>query len=323
MSATTDYLLDRRRLRRKLGWWRMAAIVAAGVALLVAASRLTGADSPDKLTPHIARLSIQGIITGDKDTIDLIKKVGESKQAKALLLSIDSPGGTTTGAEKLYDELRHVSEKKPVIAVVGTLAASGGYIAALAADAIVAEGNSLVGSIGVLFQFPNFYKLLENVGVKVEEVKSSPLKASPNGFEPTSEAAKAAIASLVSDSYAWFKDLVKQRRRLDDAELAKVSDGRVFTARQGVPLKLVDVLGGEREAIAWLEANKKIEKDLPVRDWKKKASLERLGLTESAASVARIAGLDTLAGALDQAAKAEKGASLDGLLAIWQGFDAR
>lgn len=323
MSATTDYLLDRRRLRRKLGWWRMAAIVAAGVALLVAASRLTGADSPDKLTPHIARLSIQGIITGDKDTIDLIKKVGESKQAKALLLSIDSPGGTTTGAEKLYDELRRVSEKKPVIAVVGTLAASGGYIAALAADAIVAEGNSLVGSIGVLFQFPNFYKLLENVGVKVEEVKSSPLKASPNGFEPTSEAAKAAIASLVSDSYAWFKDLVKQRRRLDDAELAKVSDGRVFTARQGVPLKLVDVLGGEREAIAWLEANKKIEKDLPVRDWKKKASLERLGLTESAASVARIAGLDTLAGALDQAAKAEKGASLDGLLAIWQGFDAR
>jgi protease IV len=323
MTATTDQLLDRRRLRRKLGWWRMAAIAAIGVAGVAAFTRLSGADSPDKLSPHIARLSIQGMITGDKDTIDLIRKVGESQQAKALLLTIDSPGGTTTGAEKLYEELRRLNEKKPVVAVVGAVAASGAYIAALAADTIVAQGNSLVGSIGVLFQFPNFYKLLDSMGVKVEEVKSSPLKASPNGFEPTSDAAKAAIASLVADSYGWFKDLVKQRRRLDDAELAKVSDGRVFTARQGLPLKLVDVIGGEKEAIAWLEANKKIAKDLPVREWKKKTSIERLGLVEAAAGFARVFGFESTAAALDQAASAEKSASLDGLLAIWQGFDAR
>lgn len=323
MTATTDYLLDRRRLRRKLGWWRMGAIVAAVIAALIALSRLSGADSPDKLTPHVARLSLQGVITGDKDTIDLIKKIGESSQAKAVLLTIDSPGGTTTGAERLYNELRRLGEKKPVVAVVGTVAASGAYIAALAANTIVAESNSLVGSVGVLFQFPNFYKLLENVGVKVEEVKSSPLKAAPNGYEPTSEAAKAAIANLVADSYGWFKDLVKQRRGLDDAELAKVADGRVFTARQGVPLKLVDMIGGEREAIVWLETNKNIAKDLPVRDWKKKSSIERLGLVEGAAALARVAGLAAIAEVLDQAASAEKSASLDGLLAIWQGFDAR
>jgi protease IV len=323
MSAPTDYLLDRRRLRRKLGWWRMAAIATFGVAMLVAFSRLTGADSTDKLTPHIARLSIQGMITGDKDTIDLIKKIGESSQAKALLLTIESPGGTTTGAEKLYEELRRLNEKKPVVAVVGTLAASGAYIAALAADTIVARGNSLVGSIGVLFQYPNFHRLLDSVGVKVEEIKSSPLKASPNGFEPTSEAAKAAVASLVADSYTWFKDLVKERRKLDDAELAKVSDGRVFTARQGLPLKLVDLIGGEREAIAWLEANKKLAKDLPVREWKKKTSIERLGLVEGAAGFARAFGFESLAGVLEQAVVAERISSLDGLLAIWQGFDAR
>ncbi|WP_457797904.1 signal peptide peptidase SppA [Methylocystis sp. S23] len=323
MPATTDYLLDRRRLRRKLGWWRMAAIAALGVAGLIAVSRISGADSPDKLTPHVARLSLQGLITGDKDTIDLVKKIGESKQAKAVLLAIDSPGGTTTGAEKLYDELRRVNEKKPVIAVVGTLAASGAYIAALAADTIVAENNSLVGSIGVLFQYPNFHKLLDSVGVKVEEIKSSPLKASPNGFEPTSDAAKAAIASLVADSYGWFKNLVKERRGLDDAELAKVADGRVFTAHMGLPLKLVDLIGGEREAVAWLEANKKIAKDLPVRDWKKKSGIESLGLVESAAIAARLIGLETAAGALEGAATAERRASLDGLLAIWQGFDVR
>jgi protease-4 len=323
MSPPTDYLIDRRRLRRRLGWWRMAAIAAVGFALIVLVSRVTGADSTDKLTPHIARLSLQGMILGDKDTIDLIKKIGESNQAKAVLLTIDSPGGTTTGAEKLYEELRRLNEKKPVVAVVGAVAASGAYIAAIAADTIVAQGNSLVGSIGVLFQYPNFYKLLDSVGVKVEEVKSSPLKAAPNGLEPTSEAARAAIASLVADSYSWFKDLVKERRHLDDAGLAKVSDGRVFTARQGVPLKLVDILGGEREAIAWLEKNKGITKDLPVRDWKKKGSLERLGLVEGAASVSRVFGLESVAAVLDQAVATERRGSLDGLLAIWQGFDAR
>lgn len=323
MSVPTDYLLDRRRLRRKLGWWRMAALAAVVAAALFGATRLGGADSADKLTPHIARLSLQGMIVGDKKTIELIKKIGESAQAKALLLTIDSPGGTTTGSEKIYEELRRLNEKKPVVAVVGTLAASGAYIAALASDAIVAQGNSLVGSIGVLFQYPNFYKLLDSVGVSVESIKSAPLKAAPSGVEPTSPAARAAIESLVADSFAWFKGLVKERRGLDDAELAKVVDGRVFTARQGLPLKLVDVLGGEREAIAWLEANKGVAKKLPVREWKSKTSLERLGIVEAAAALARVAGYESVAGVLEQSARAEQAAGLDGLLAIWQGPAAR
>jgi len=320
MSTPTDYLIDRRRLRRKLGWWRAGAFLALGVAAFVATAKLGGADSADKLTPHIARLSVQGLITGDRDTIELIEKIRDSAQAKALLLTLDSPGGTTAGSEKLYDELRRLGEKKPIVAVVGNLAASGAYIAALSADAIVARRNSLVGSIGVLFQFPNVYKLLETVGVKVEAVKSSPLKAAPNGVEPTSDAARAAIASLVVDSYDWFKELVKERRRLDEAELAKVSDGRVFTAHQGLPLKLVDVIGGEREAIAWLESNKSVAKDLPVRDWKKKSSIERLGLVESSAALARALGFETLAINLERAAGVSGAAGLDGLVAIWQGF---
>ncbi|MGD9544387.1 MAG: signal peptide peptidase SppA [Methylocystis sp.] len=318
MATPTDYFVDRRRLRRKLGWWRLAALLALGVAGLVAVMRFEGADSANKLTPHIARLEIQGIITGDDDTLDLVKKIGESSQAKALLLEIESPGGTTTGAERLYEELRRVAEKKPVVAVVGTVAASGAYIAALAADTIVARGNSLVGSIGVLFQYPNVSKLLNNWGVEVETIKSSPLKASPNGFEPTSPAAREAVASLVADSYAWFKGLVQQRRNLDGVELAKVSDGRVFTARQGVPLKLVDMIGGQREAIDWLVANKGVTKDLPVREWKKKTSLERLGLVGGAAGLARVAGLESIAGFLEKSILLERSGELDGLLAIWQ-----
>ncbi|MEF3366186.1 signal peptide peptidase SppA [Methylocystis sp. 9N] len=322
MSVPNDYLIDRRRLRRKLGWWRLAALLAFGVAGLVVAVRLGGAESADKLTPHVARLELKGLITGDDDTLDLVKKIGDSNQAKALLLEIESPGGTTTGAERLYEELRRVAEKKPVVAVVGTVAASGAYIAALAADTIVARGNSLVGSIGVLFQYPNVYKLLDKWGVEVETVKSSPLKAAPNGFEPTSPEARAAIASLVADSYVWFKNLVRERRNLDEEELAKVTDGRVFTARQGQPLKLVDLIGGRREAIDWLVANKGVAKDLPVREWKKKTNLERLGLVEGAASLARVVGLQSLAGFLEQSVRLERSSGLDGLLAIWQGSTA-
>ncbi|MGA3063872.1 MAG: signal peptide peptidase SppA [Methylocystis sp.] len=321
MSSSSDYMVDRRRLRRKLGFWRIAAIGAALLAALVAVAKFSGLDTMEKAAPHIARLSIEGIITGDEDTIQLIKDIGDSK-ASAVLLKIDSPGGTTAGAEKLYLELRKLAEKKPVVAVVGTLAASGGYIAAIGADEIVVRGNSLIGSIGVLFQFPNFAKALDSLGVKVEEIKSTPLKAAPNGFEPTTEAAKAAINSLVVDSYDWFKGLVKERRHLDDAELAKVVDGRVFTGRQGLPLKLADLIGGESDAIAWLETNKDIAKKLPVRDWKKKPSIERAGLLGLASSGVRAAGFIKLASLIDQFGGQSESASLDGLLAIWQGSGA-
>ena len=172
-------------------------------------------------------------------------------------MHINSPGGTTAGSEQLYDSLVRLKAKKPLVVVVEGLAASGGYITAIAADHIVAQQSSLVGSIGVLFQFPNFTELLKTVGVKVEEVKSSPLKAAPNGFEPTSPEARAALDALVKDSYAWFRGLVKERRGMDDALLEKVADGRVFTGRQAVDLKLIDQLGDEKAAVAWLVAEKK------------------------------------------------------------------
>jgi protease-4 len=315
-SIPPDYIVDRRNIRRKLSFWRILALCAVLIAVIVTGLRLTGAPGT-RLIPHIARLSIQGLITGDKDTLKLVDEIGKS-HAAAVLLEIESPGGTTTGAERLYDALRRLALKKPLVSVIGTMGASGGYIAAMGADEIFAEGNSLVGSIGVLFQIPNVSKLLDNIGVKVEEVKSSPLKAAPNGFEPTSEAAKQALNALVVDSFDWFKGLVKERRQMTDAQLASVSDGRVFTGRQGLGLKLVDKLGGEREAIEWLESEKGIRKGLPVQDWKKGRSLERLGIFGAAARIAELFGLDSLAQTLDRADLAQSLRLLDGPLVIWQ-----
>jgi protease-4 len=314
--SPVETVLDRRQLRRKLTRWRLAALGLGVVAVLAAAGRFGG--DARSLTPHIARVEISGLITGDRATLKLLKSVDESKAA-AVLVQISSPGGTVTGSEHIYDELRRMSEKKPVVAVVDTLAASGGYIVALGADHIVADGNSLIGSIGVLFQFPNVAKLLDTIGVKVETIKSSPLKAAPNGLEPTSEAARAAIDSLVVDSYGWFKGVVKQRRNLSDAELAVVSDGRVFTGRQSKSLKLIDEFGGEREAVAWLEKERGVAKGLPVKEWKKDSVGKPFNLFSAAARVAGLPGADALEAFTSHVENAQGQAALDGLLAIWHG----
>jgi protease-4 len=314
----SDYLAERRILRRRLSFWRIAAVAALIGALGVGGYRLAGSGPAASFTPHIARLTIAGIITGDRATL---KRIGEleTSNAAAVLVAIDSPGGTASGAERIHDALRRLAARKPTVAVVGTLAASGGYIVALGADQIVAQGNALLGSIGVIFQYPNFSKLLETVGVRYEEVKSSPLKAAPNGFEPTSPEARAAIAMLVEDSYAWFKSLVKERRGLTDAELAAVADGRVYTGRQSLDLRLTDRLGGEREAIAWLERERNVPEGLPVRDWKPRGTLESLGLGSLSSSVLDALGLDRLARLFGHGAGLAEARMLDGLAAIWQG----
>lgn len=309
-----EYLLERRLLTRKLSFWRIAALGALFVAVLVAGWRLAGERS--HAGAHIARVRITGVIKDDRDLLKLVRDVAASATARAAILSIDSPGGTTTGAEALYDELRRLAAKKPTVAVVGGMAASGAYIAALGADEIVARGNSLVGSIGVLMQMPNAAKLMDTVGVKMEEIKSSPLKAAPNPYESVTPEARAAVAAMIADSFNWFKGLVKERRKLDDAGLATVSDGRVFTGRQGVDLKLVDRIGGEREAIAWLEAERGVAKGLKVRDWKKPRKLETFGLL---GALAGAAGFDGVAAALETAGGAARTRLLDGLVAIWQG----
>jgi len=319
----SDYLFDRRKLRRKVTFWRVAAViflVAAAGALTWRMSGLGGVGNVTNLQPHIARISVEGLITGDRDTLKLFDDVAKS-HAAAVIVSIESPGGTTSGAERLYEHIRKLSEKKPTVAVVGGLAASGGYIAAMGAERIVAQGNSLVGSIGVLFQYPNMTQLLETVGVKMEAVKSSPLKASPNPYEQSSPEARAALAMLVKDSFDWFKGLVRERRNIEGSALDQVTDGRVFTGRQALELKLVDQLGSEAEAIKWLEEEKKIASNLPVRDWKRRKNLEGLGLLGLGSAVLEAAGLSEVAAWLRKSEQIQRASVLDGLMSIWHAGD--
>jgi protease-4 len=322
MSLDADTIVDRRRMRRKLTFWRVfailiaiCAVVAAGAALRVPGTGvLTG-----QAGAAIARVTFTGLIRSDQQRVEALERLGKSR-AQAVIVHINSPGGTTSGSEQLYESLMRLKEKKPIVVVIDGLAASGAYIAALGADHIVAQETSLVGSIGVLFQYPNVADLLKTLGIKVEEIKSSPLKASPNGFEPTSPEARAAIESIVLDSYAWFRGLVKARRQLDDAGIERVADGRVFTGRQAVGLKLVDQLGDEQTALAWLAKEKNIDPNTPVRDFRLRDRLSDLPFLHTAAVVVLEAvGLGAFARHVEEwgALQAVERLSLDGLLALW------
>ena len=312
MAMNSDYLIERRKLGRRVSFWRWATVllliaVIAGLGVYAA-----GGPELEHRGAHIAKLKIAGIITGDDETLKLIEEIGESN-AKAVLVEIESPGGTVTGSEALYDALRKLSAKKPTVALVNGMAASGGYIAALGTDRIFARETSVVGSIGVLFQYPDIVGLLDRIGVKVESIKSSPLKAAPSPIESATPESRAAIAALVQENYDWFKRLVRERRGLDDAGLATVSDGRVFTGKQGVTLGLVDAVGAEDQARAWLEQNKNLPRTLPVRDWRRHGFAEKWGLS----GLARVAGLDRIADFVDLVAKSPEAGMLDGVLVLW------
>jgi protease-4 len=320
MSLDADLIVDRRRMRRKLTYWRVVAIVVAIVAVGALAAVLAPRNIATPGRTQIARVTISGLILNNTERTRSLTDLSKASYVRAVIVHVDSPGGTVIGSQQLYNALRKVAAAKPTVVVVDGLAASGGYIAAMASDHIVAQDSSLVGSIGVLAQYPNLSDLLKTIGVKVETVRSTPLKAAPDGFEPTSPEAKAALESIVMDLYAWFKGLVQDRRNLAGEGLDKVVDGRVFTGRQAIGLKLIDEVGDEQTAIAWLAKEKNIDPELPVRDWRLTSRLRDLSFLHLAtAAVLDGVGLTGLAQRFADtgSVQALERLNLDGVLALW------
>jgi protease-4 len=316
MPLRADELIDRRRLRRKLTFWRIAAIVVAAAA--IAGSTLWA--MRDSLgvasAAHIAKVRIEGTITEDEELLARLKDIAASDSVKGVILSVDSPGGTTAGGEAIFDAVRELAKAKPSVAQVGTLAASAGYMIASASDHIVARQSSIVGSIGVLVQFPNFTGLMEKVGITLDEVKSSPLKAEPSPFNVTTDEERAMLRALIMDSYDWFVTLVDERRPLTRAEVLALADGSIFTGRQALERKLVDELGGEETAKAWL-VTKGVDANLAIVEWKPRKSTADFFLSSAIgrrlASWLGISGIDA---EILRATGADR-IFLDGLLSLW------
>jgi protease-4 len=293
-------------LRRSRSRWRLVAFIALVIAILAGAGRFA-TESGLGARDAIARIKLEGTLTTDAAREHLIQSIADDDHIKAVIVSINSPGGTTAGGEEIYESLLKLAEKKPVIAVIDELGASAAYMSAIAADRIYVRRLSLVGSIGVLFQTVNAGKLFATIGVDLDKVQSGPLKAEPDLDEAMTPDVRASLQAIVDDSYQWFVDIVAERRGLERDVVLPLADGRILTGNQALQAKLVDAVGGEREALAWLESEKDI-KDLDVVDWVPRRDEGWIGIMRWLGGSAR--------GALGL--PAEGPIALDGLVSLWQ-----
>lgn len=318
---TADEVIDRRQLRRKVSFWRIVTFLIVAVALIGAILFAAG-DSLFSGTSkeHIARVNIHGVITNDKPVLDLLIALKEEKKVKAVILNISSPGGSTVGGESMYEAIRDLAAEKPVASNVGTLAASAGYMVASGSDHIVAWRTSIVGSIGVLFQYADASELLDKIGVKVDAIKSSPLKAEPNPFNPASEEAKAMIDRVVKDTYFWFVDIVTDRRPLNRTQVLALADGSVFSGQQALENGLIDAVGGEEKALEWLQEEREINSDLEVVLYKPKRPEDGLfGNPAAIVHIAKIFGIELQDNSAEKLEEIIRTRVLpQGLVSIWQ-----
>jgi protease IV len=303
MSLETDLLIDRRRLKRRLLFWRSFAVLAVVVAVLVA---IRGEGLPFGKA-HLARLAVTGIITDDRKLAEAVTKLAENDSVKALIVRINSPGGSVAGGEGLHDAIATVAQKKPVVAVMGGTAASAGYMIAVPATRIFAREGTLTGSIGVLLETAEFSGLLRTLGIQAEAITSGPLKDQPSFSRPLTTEGRDVLHTLVMDMYDQFVGMVAAGRHMDAARVRQLADGRAYTGRQALQLGLVDAIGGEQDARAWLAEAKSVSADLPVED------VSTTGLAGRAFS-------SSLGWMLDSVWKSvfSQGVILDGAWAIWQ-----
>lgn len=304
MALEADLLIDRRRLKRRLALWRAAAVL-----LLVCAAALLGRGTAEGFGgfgaggAHVARLPVNGVITEDRKLVEALERARRDDAVRALVVSIDSPGGSVAGGEALHAALLRFAEAKPVVAVMRGTAASAGYMVALPAARIYAREGTVTGSIGVLLQSPDASDLLARIGVRMETVRSGALKDQPSPFHPLSAEGRAVLEGVIRDMLDQFVGMVVKGRNMPEERVRALADGRVFTGRQALAAGLVDAIGGELEARAWLAAEKQVPERLPARDIEVRGTAERL-----------------LEGAWRGFVKivVSEGLGVDGIRALWQ-----
>jgi protease-4 len=309
----TETILERRRLRRRASFWRIAAFVILAVAIIAGASLAWEGEGVGAGRAQVADIKVDGFIATRPDAVKVIDKAAAADAVKAILLHIDSGGGAASGGEALYNAVRRAAAKKPVVAVIDGLGASAAYMTAIAADHVVARESAITGSIGVIFQYGHIEELLQKIGARYEEVKSAPLKGEPSIFKAPDPAAAAMLKSVVDDTYDWFIGLVADRRNLPEPEARRLADGSIYTGRQALRLKLVDAVGGDPEARDWLAQEKNIPLDVPTREWKKDESFLGSFRADTLALLARLIGVD-----LGTTGLLPERLAVDGLLSVWQ-----
>ncbi len=303
MQNDGDLLVDRKRLKNRLTVWRAVAIIAFVAVLLNFSGRFDGKNSGPMGRDYIAEVSVEGIMGDDKEREEVLKDVLEDDHAKALVVRLNSPGGTAVGGEELYLQLQKISAKKPVIGYMRTLCASACYMAAMGTDHVIAREGTLTGSIGVMMQAAEFSRLAEKLGITPITIKSGRYKDSPSFTEPFADDQRAVVTEVVMDAYNHFVRLIAKGRNMPEARVRELADGRVYTGSQAAKLNLIDGLGGQDEARAWLVKNRKINAELKIREIEAEPKIDSL--------------FKKLAGMLGVNIFGKSMVGLDGLVSIW------
>lgn len=301
MALSADTLLDRLHLKRQITRWRLLAVLAVIFALLVLVE--AGSSHSPIGRAYIGRLTLDGVIFDDLKRDQLIAEIRDNPHIAAVVVRLDTPGGSAVAGMQVFRQLRDLAQAKPVVAVMRDLSASAGYLIAVGADRIYANEGTLTGSIGVIIQTAEVTELAKKLGITPITVKTGPHKDILSPYSKVEPDDLQIMQQVVDDFYQTFVDTIAERRKLPREEVLKMADGRVFTGKQAMQLKLVDALGDEREALAWLEKERNISAGLPVKELKvKQEDLPFLThLTET----------------LMQKIMPARAAALDGLVAIW------
>ena len=324
MSLEADLVVDRLRLKRRLTVWRVFAVAAFVLALLATAGlghhdgHLLGG-----VRPHLARLRIDGIITEDRERLELIDGAAKDAAIKGMILEIDSPGGSVSGGESLHDAIARFAAKKPVVVVMGGVAASAGYMIAVPAARIFASSATLTGSIGVILQSPDLSGLLGKLGIGVDELVSGPLKGQPSVVKPLSPEGRAMLQGVVMDLYGQFVDMVAAGRHMEPARVRELGDGRPYTGRQALGLGLIDQVGDERDARQWLAKNRNLSADLAVETLRRPPKRSWMGFHPGSlmGSVMQAGIHAAVVAIMDEPVTktlVPQGLALDGAVALWQ-----
>ena len=262
MPLSADNFFDRQFLKKRVRFWQIVSVLIAITFIITFMFRGELGTGEE----YVARLEVNGLIIPESQRTKLLSRIADDENIKALMVIINSPGGSFVGGEVLFKALRKIGENKPIVVVMEDLATSAAYMTAIAGDRIFARQGSLTGSIGVIVQTADLTQLLTAIGVKAEAIKSSPLKAQPNPMEPFSDEARSALQAVVNDVHRVFIKLVAERRGLNLNETKELSDGRVFSGGQALFHGLVDAIGGEDEALQWLANVYKIPTSLSVKN---------------------------------------------------------
>ena len=280
MSTEIELYQNQRKLKRKIVFWRIFSMTTLFIFIVTIAIFASDIDHFEKSSDHIARISVSGVISDDYSITPTLLELQTNQNVKGVIVTIDSPGGSTFASESLYNELRILSEKKPIVAQIGAYGASGGYLVALAADHIIAQRNSITGSIGVALELIDAEDLLKKVGVTYDSVTSSPIKDQPNYFEHASEESLLILEELVNDTHDWFIGIFAERRSLSLSEARRLGDGRIFNGNQALKFGLIDEIGEGREVLTWMDNKLGLDEDLPIVNWTTKQSGVSLNISD-------------------------------------------